>query len=175
MWCEYPDEAYAALMDALYRPQVTLDLSPLMFPALKVPTSIVLKVSTPFYIRGKSRLDINTEIKYQDKSLEAFTLDQDVIKGCEVESGQYEFIYKIPQGDSNGLTLKPLLTYIAKIRLDLLGDGKVQLPHEPLFFGTDIENKSDEKTAEGVQLQSDSKWIVVETEFHCNWLRYSTA
>jgi hypothetical protein len=56
-----------------------------------------------------------------------------------------------------------------------LGDGKVQLPHEPLFFDNDIENKSDEKTAEGVQLQSDSKWIVVETEFHCNYSRYYTA
>lgn len=51
-------------------------------------------------------------------------------------------------------------TFIANVRLDLYGDGKVQLPHDPLFSGSDIETQVDENTAKGVQ--TESKWIVLE-------------
>jgi hypothetical protein len=175
MWCEYPDEAYAALMDALYRPQVSLELSPLTFPVLEPPKSIILKISAPYFIHGKSKLDINIEIKDHDKLLKTYTPDQDVIEGCEVESGRYEFVYKIPQGDSIGLAQMSLLTFTAKIRLDLLGDNKMQFPYEPMFCGTNIENKSDEKTVKGLQLPTDSKWIVAETEFPCNYSKHLRA
>jgi hypothetical protein len=53
-------------------------------------------------------------------------------------------------------------TFTAWVRLDLLGDTKTQLPHDPLFCGSEIETKTEEKTVVGKQLKTSNKWIVVK-------------
>jgi hypothetical protein len=145
-----PHQVYLALADAIYRPRVTLT------DTGKPPedSQCVLKVKLPFYLPGKSKLHIEFEQKDEKQNAVLSKIDPDSIKSLEVGPGEYELIRQFPFWESK--------SFNAKVRLDLYGDEEVQLPHDPLFCGSDIETKIDEHTRKGVQSQTETKWIVVQ-------------
>jgi hypothetical protein len=146
LWCEYPHEAYAALMDALFRPcviseEVNLSLA---------NSEIRLHVHTP-YLLEKSQLFIHykrtnysqvayTPIKY-DCSIEEFSIPENQGKqgnsGAQpaptlkdLKNGSNRFTIRFSKHRDNKCELK--------VRIDLFGDHTVCLPCEPLFCETDI-------------------------------------
>jgi hypothetical protein len=140
----YPHDAYLALADAAYRPRVAMTQPP------SRPVRCVVKVSLPFYLPGKSELYIDFEEKAGSKSIDPIFPNPDNIKDLRVGAGEYEISREIAMGETRDFT--------AKVRLDLFGDHEMELPHEPLFCGADIETEIDESTVKGVQ--DNTKWIV---------------
>jgi hypothetical protein len=140
----YPHDAYLALADAAYRPRVAMTRPP------SRPVRCVVKVSLPFYLPGKSELYIDFEEKAGSKSIDPIFPNPDNIKDLRVGAGEYEISREIAMGETRDFT--------AKVRLDLFGDHEMELPHEPLFCGADIETEIDESTVKGVQ--DNTKWIV---------------
>jgi hypothetical protein len=149
-WQANPHQAYLALADAIYRPRVTLTDT----GSPPGDSQCALKVKLPFYLPGKSKLHIEFEQKDDQQYAVLSRQDPDSIKSLEVGPGEYELIRQFPFWESKSFT--------AKVRLDLYGDGEVQLPNDPLFCGPDIETKIDEHTRKGVQSQTETKWIVVQ-------------
>jgi hypothetical protein len=156
-WCEYPDEAYVALMDALYRPRVT------HVPTSMKPYDNTFKIHLPYYLQGKSVLFIeliDKNLYTGDETVDIYAPGQKNVEELHEEFGVYVIRRKVAMGHS----------HIIKIRLDLFGDGKVQLPHEPLFRGTDIETNENEQPDDGLTLTSDKNWIVMEKKAPELWL-----
>jgi hypothetical protein len=141
----HPHDAYLALADALYRPRVTLtEISS------NADNKCVLKLKLPFYLPGKSRLFI----EFGEKDQKLRTFDPGSIDNLKVGSGEYEIIEQFPYWETKAFT--------AKVRLELLGKGDVQLPHEPLFCGAEIETQIDEHTNKGTQSRTETKWIIAD-------------
>jgi len=149
----HPHQAYLALADAVYRPRVTMTET---FGHRQ--STVALKVNLPFYIPRKSELYIEFEVKggktfLDDKEIEKIFLDP--VRDLTLNGpGDYEIIRTVYPGESR--------TFTANVRLDLFGDGKVQLPHEPMFCGSEIKIKKDVQTVQGVQLKTSTKWIVAK-------------
>lgn len=147
-----PHEAYLALADAIYRPRVTLTESPPPDETYSTKDNqCALKISLPFFLPGKSDLLVEFEEK-ADKI--GVILMKPHPEGLKVGPGEYELIRKYPFHQTTTCT--------AKVRLDLFGKGEMQLPHEPLFCGADIETQIDKNTSKGVQPPTEIKWIVVK-------------
>jgi hypothetical protein len=147
---QYPHEAYLALADAAYRPRVTMTEKSTTMEHRQ--STVTLKVNLPFYIPGKSGL----YIEFEEKDGKKVKTDKFApLSGLTLSgSGDFEMIRTVYPGESKIFT--------ANVRLDLLGDTEAQLPHEPLFCGSEIETKTEEKTVKGVQLKTSAKWIVVK-------------
>jgi hypothetical protein len=141
----HPHDTYLALADAIYRPRVILT-------GIYTYTysKCVLTIKLPFYLPGKSQLFI--EFGEKDQKLGKF--DPGSIKNLKVGPGEYEIVEQFPHFETKSFT--------AKVRLDLFGEGEVQLPHDPLFCGADIETQIDEHNSKGTQSPSETKWIVAE-------------
>jgi hypothetical protein len=147
-----PHEAYLALADAIYRPRVTLTESPPPDETYSTKDNqCALKISLPFFLPGKSDLFVEFEEK-ADKI--GVILMKPHPEGLKVGPGEYELIRKYPFHQTTTCT--------AKVRLDLFGKGEMQLPHEPLFCGADIETQIDKNTSKGVQPPTEIKWIVAK-------------
>jgi hypothetical protein len=140
-----PHDAYLALADAVYRPRVTLTEI-----YSNADTQCALKLKLPFYLPGKSLLFI----EFGEKDQKLRTFDPGSIDNLKVGSGEYEIVEQFPYWETKSFT--------AKVRLELLGKGDVQLPHESLFCGADIETQIDEHTTKGIQSRTETKWIVAE-------------
>jgi hypothetical protein len=157
---QHPRGAYLALADAVYRPRVTLTETSTMIGRRQ--STVALKVDLPFYIPGKSELFIEYEIEFKVKGgkkirdkEEIEKISHNPVSNINLNGpGGYEIIRTVYPGESR--------TFTAKVRLDLFGDGEVQLPCEPLFCGSEIKTEKEEKTVEGVQLQTATKWIVAK-------------
>jgi hypothetical protein len=148
----HPHQAYLALADAVYRPRVTLSETYTVAGSRRA--TVTLKVDLPFFIPGKSKLYIDFEQKDHGKSIEHMPPDPNAIKRLQVGPSDYEIVHTVYPGQTRDFS--------ARIRLDLYGDNEVQLPHEPLFCGNEIETRIDKNTVKGVQLQTWNKWISVE-------------
>jgi hypothetical protein len=160
-----PHEAYMALADAIYRPRVTLDVKPSEDRKYRKENN-----STFTYVTHKKEHDIF----YFKVFLPFFIPDQStqyiIIDNNSVEpTGRYNSSpVKITKstGPCEYKIVKPVKTgrekFIAMVRLDLYGDGSVELPHEPLFCDNKIVTKIDKRKLKGVQLSTEHKWIKVE-------------
>ncbi len=148
---QYPHEAYLALADVLYRPRVSMTTHVKPFESCHC----ILKVNLPFYLPGKSELHLEIEQKSGGQSV-CSKFDPSSVESLKSGPGDYQVSYTVNADETK--------TFVAKVRLDLYGDGEVQLPHDPLFSGRDIETRIDKITVKGVQktIGTESKWIVLE-------------
>jgi hypothetical protein len=175
MWSD-PHQAYLALVDAIYRPRVTLaesmwndhryqketnehSANPFPIHTRKYPI-LTLKIHLPFFLPGKSKLHIILDEQREDypghyKSYPLESVNPKKIQNEPAGPVEYEKVYAIQR-------LEPV-NFVVKVRLDLHGDNEVQLPHEPLLCKDDIETEIDKKTVKGIQMQTENKWIVVQT------------
>jgi hypothetical protein len=162
MWCECPHEAYLALTDAIYRPQVALTETHISSVSRRA--LVTFKVKLPFFIPEKSALCIDFEQKggntiLANKVIERVYLNPAGTKDLN-RAGGYETTRAVSPGE--------FMTFTAKVRLDLHGDTKVQLPYEPLFCDADIETQAsesqekDEQKGKDENPQTSHKWIVVK-------------
>jgi hypothetical protein len=150
---QYPHEAYLALADVLYRPRVTMTTHLKPFESCHC----TLNIHLPFYLPGKSELHLELEEKCGGQSVRSKPYP-DSVEGLRSGPGEYQVSFMVKAGQTK--------TFIANVRLDLYGDGEVQLPHDPLFSGRDIETRIDKNTVKGVQAKN--KWIVLEERVQVN-------
>jgi hypothetical protein len=154
LWCEYPHEAYAALMDALYRPYVTFQSRELK-PGV---SSVSLDIHTPFLLR-ESQLFIKGEVKISSlfSSKESLKKPPVQIDVDPANQNYQDTLDKLKNG-SNRYTFHfsdvSFFNCRLKVRLDLSGDHEVCLPCEPLFCGIDISTDT-----------GGHRWIEFEKDF----------
>ncbi|HYQ70347.1 MAG TPA: hypothetical protein VET88_00310, partial [Gammaproteobacteria bacterium] len=173
MWCEKPDEAYLALMDALYRPQITSK----EYMLNSTTSRVRMNIHTPYWIPEKSKLFIQFSLR-DDHYAYRYTIKEGE-KTRQIKQGLNEtfsiasgdtLVQNGKQPDSERITVESLrtgpnqftiersntgmVTCELKVRLDLYGDQKHCLPFEPALKGSDVGTDD-----------SGSKWVEVTQVF----------
>ncbi len=139
IWHETPQECYLALADALYRPRVDMKQHRLL-QQNKPVTQIVCTIDVPFFIPGKTRLFIEQEEKLVKNSMDinmTVTEDNRALTKEEIDKLQIgPTRFKIEKLADDLTEARDL---IIRTRVDLYGNGNVQLPYEEKFDDSHTE------------------------------------